>query len=227
MKIDIHSPGAFASALVTLEAGESFVSDSGAMFRASANIDIDISTKANKGGGILAGVKRLIAGETFFYSTYRVTDGSQGEVGLAPTHQGGMEIVEVDPSMAWMCAGGSYVGSTGLETDAMFQGFKGLFTGESLFFLRVSGAGKMLVSAFGRLSTIDVTGPVTVDTGHVVAFQESLEYTITKAGGSWLQSFLAGEGVVMNFTGRGKLIVQSHNAKEYGRWVGPRLPERS
>ena len=197
------------------------------MFRASSNVDIDVTTKSKGKGGILAGIKRLIGGEHFFFSTYRVTDGSPGEVGLAPTLQGEVRVVDVDPSISWLCAGASYMGSTDdLAIDTQFQGFKGMFSGESLFFLKVSGSGQLLVNAFGRITELEVDGQMIVDTGHVVAFEEALDYKVTKAGGSWVSSFVAGEGLVLEFHGRGKILVQSHNPKEFGKSIGPLLPAR-
>ena len=137
MNIEVLARGAFGSALVTLQPGEVFISESGAMFRASSNVDIDVTTKSRGKGGILAGIKRLVGGDHFFFSTYRVTDGSPGEVGLAPTLQGEVQVIDVDPSIAWLCAGASYMGSSeDLAVDTQFQGFKGFFSGESLFFLK-------------------------------------------------------------------------------------------
>jgi len=83
-----------------------------------------------------------------------------------------------------------------------------------------------LVNAFGRIVEIDVDGPITVDTGHVVAYQESLNYRAGKVGGSWFQSWLGGEGIVLHFEGRGKLLVQSHNPDAFGWSLGPMLPPR-
>jgi len=227
MQIEIHGEGAFGSALVHLDPGDSFVSESGAMFRASANVDIDVTTRSKGKGGIMGGLKRMLSAESFFLSTYRLLDDRPGEVGLAPVLQGQLQQVPVTPEAPWMCAGGSWIGaSEGLQLDTRFQGFKGLFTGESLSYMHVSGSGTMLVSAFGRLREVDVDGALTVDTGHVVAFQETLSYRITKAGGSWLHAWLGGEGIVMEFQGRGKLLVQSHNAKEFGRSLGRLLPPR-
>jgi uncharacterized protein (AIM24 family) len=82
------------------------------------------------------------------------------------------------------------------------------------------------VGAFGRIVEHDVEDELIVDTGHVVAFTERLAYSINKVGGSWVQSWLAGEGVVLRFSGRGKMLVQSHNPKEFGGLLGPQLPER-
>lgn len=227
MHIEILGTGAFSSALVQLDAGETFVSEAGALYRASPNIDIDVTTRSRSKGGLLAGVKRLLSGESFFLSTYTTTDGRSGEVGLAPTHQGNMRVIPVDPGATWMCAGGSYLGSTaGIDLDTQFQGLKGFVSGEAPWFVKATGSGEMLVTAFGRLVEMEVTEPLTVDTGHVVAFEGSLEYSISKVGGSWLQSWLAGEGFVMNFTGHGRIITQSHNPKEFGRRLGPKLPSR-
>ena len=227
MKIDLLGEGAFRSALVHLEPGEEFVSESGAMFRASSNVDVDVTTKSRGKGGILGGIKRLLSAESFFFSTYRLNGGASGEVGLAPTLQGDVQAIEMDGTSTWYCAGGSYLGSSGgIGVETQFQGMKGLFTGESIFFLQVSGAGVLLVNAFGRVQPIDVDGELTVDTGHLVAFEEALQYTISKAGGSWMRSFLGGEGVVMKFRGRGRVYVQSHNPREFGKVLGGKLPPR-
>ena len=228
MRIDIQTRGAFGSALVKLDASDSFVSESGAMFRASSNIDIDVTTRPRGStGGPLAGVKRLLGGENFFFSTYRSRDGMPGEVGLAPTLGGEVRVVELDGSKSWVCAGGSYMGShPNVNLDIQFQGLRGLFSGESMFFMQASGSGPLLVNAYGEITEVEVDGELVVDTGHVVAFEETLSYSLTKTGGSWLTSFLSGEGVVFRFSGHGKLLVQSHNPAEFGKHLGRLLPPR-
>ena len=217
----------FASALIRLERGEEFISESGAMYRCSSNVDVDVTTKSRGKGGLLSGLKRLFASEKFFFSTYKTMDTASGEVGIAPTHQGQVHRIELDDSRHWYCAGGSYLGSTSeLAIDTEFQGWKGFLSGESLSFLKVSGAGELPVGAFGRIIEVDVEDELTVDTGHLVAFESSLEYSISKASASWLQAFLSGEGFVMKFRGRGRCLIQSHNPSEFGKVLGPRLPAR-
>ena len=227
MEIEIPDRGGFASALVHLKPGEEFVSEAGAMYVASDNIDIDVTTRARKSGGMLGGLKRLLASEGFFLSTYRATDSRPAHVGLAPVHMGDVRRIDMDGSVPWLCAGGSYLGSArSIDVDTQFQGMKGFLSGESLSFIRLTGSGPFLVSAFGEIVEIDVQGEITVDTGHVVAYEETLRYQTGKVGGSWLQSILAGEGIVLHFSGHGKLLVQSHNAGEFGRSIGPMLPPR-
>ena len=134
MDIQIADRGAFSSALVKLDPGEKFVSESGAMFRASSNIDIDVTTKSRGKGGIMGGLKRLLAGEKFFFSTYTCEGAEPGEVGLAAGLQGEIKVIELDGSAKWICTGGSYLGSTTeLQIDTLRlngmllpQGMKGL-----------------------------------------------------------------------------------------------------
>ena len=127
MHIDIHDNGAFGSALVHLRPGEQFVSEAGSMFRASDNVDIDVTTRSRSSSGIMSGIKRMIAGENFFFSRYSVTDNRDAEVGLAPNLQGQVKLIECDGKARWVCAGGSYLGSgIDLNIDTQFQGLRGV-----------------------------------------------------------------------------------------------------
>ena len=101
-----------------------------------------------------------------------------------------------------------------------------MFSKEGLVFVQASGEGDLLVNGFGRISSVNVSGGVTIDNGHLIAFTEGLQYTITKAGGGWISSMMSGEGLVMNFTGEGKILVQSHDPSRLGGLLGPMLPPR-
>tara|TARA_B100000029_G_scaffold385385_1_gene381061 strand:+ start:125 stop:826 length:702 start_codon:yes stop_codon:yes gene_type:complete len=231
MNVKIDTEGAFGSALVILEPGEKFVSEAGAMYRASANMDINVESRRKKDegmwGAFKSGIKAMFAGESFFLSSYTPNDGQSGEVGLAPTHQGEVRSVKVG-SDVWICSGGSYLGSSGgITLDTQYQGLtKGMFSKEGLVFVKASGEGDLLVNGFGRISSVDVSGGITIDNGHLIAFTEGLEYTISKAGSGWISSMMSGEGLVMNFRGQGKVLVQSHDPSRLGGVLGPLLPPR-
>ena len=231
MNVKIDTEGAFGSALIILEPGEKFVSEAGAMYRASANMDIDVESRTKKDEGMWgdfkSGIKAMFAGESFFLSSYTPNDGQSGEVGLAPTHQGEVRSVKVG-SDVWICSGGSYLGSSGgITLDTQYQGLtKGMFSKEGLVFVKASGQGDLLVNGFGRISSVDVSGGITIDNGHLIAFTEGLEYTISKAGSGWISSMMSGEGLVMNFRGQGKVLVQSHDPSRLGGVLGPLLPPR-
>lgn len=224
METEIIGSAAFQSIVVKLKAGERFISEAGKMVRMSTSIENEVES-VKKSGGIMGGLKRMLGGESFFFSHY--TARGDGEVVLAPTLPGNVGFQNLDGTSGWYCAGGSYLGSgPEIKTEPKWQGMKGLFSGESLVFIHATGIGPLVMDAFGTVSEEQVDGTFTVDTGHLVAFEDTLEYSISKAGGSWISSFLAGEGLVIRFSGKGKVLVQSHNMKEFGSLLGPKLPPR-
>ena len=122
---------------------------------------------------------------------------------------------------------GSFVACTpDVQMDLGWQGFKSLLSGESVFWLRMSGSGKLVLSSYGAIYPIQVNGEYIVDTGHIVAFNETLNFTLTKAGKSWIGSMLGGEGIVCKFHGQGTVWCQSHNAPSFGQTLGPMLKAR-
>ena len=97
---------------------------------------------------------------------------------------------------------------------------------EGLFWLKVKGTGTVVINSFGAIYPIFVDGEHIVDTGHIVAFEETLNFSLTKAGKSWISSILGGEGLVCKFNGKGTVWVQSHNSSSFGSILGSKLKAR-
>lgn len=225
MNIEIkHGPGN-AAARITLAPGETVTAEGGSMIAMSGSVNISTSTMSRGSGGMMKGLKRMLSGESFFLNHFSA--GQQGgEVWVAATLSGDMMQYELK-NESLIVQGGSYVASEqGVAIDMGWQGFKSILSGESMFWVNLKGAGKVVVNSFGAIYPIEVTSDVIVDTGHIVAFNETLDFTITKAGKSWISSFLGGEGLVCKFTGRGTVWCQSHNPTGFGRELGPMLRPR-
>ena len=223
----LSQSGSFRSVLVRLAPEERFYSEAGAMYRCSSNIRHEVTTRRGGSGGILGSLRRKLAAETFFVSTYVAMEDVAGEVGLAPTLAGDLAIIESDHDDRWLCSGGGYLASSqDLVIDTAFQGLRGIFGGEGISFISVEGRGQLIVNAFGAITPIDVDGSLIVDTGHVVAFEDSLTYTLGKAASGWIPALMSAEGVVLHFKGQGRLYVQSHDPQKFGTAVGAALPHR-
>ena len=111
--------------------------------------------------------------------------------------------------------------------DMSWQGLgAAVFAKESAFWIKCSGRGDILLNSFGAIYEIDVTEQYTVDTGHIVAFEDTLSFSIGKASSGLISSFLSGEGLVSHFTGQGKLYCQTHHPPNFGRALGPKLKPR-
>lgn len=223
MKLDIlHQPDS-SIAKLTLLPQEELVAEAGSMVAMSGHMDVNTTLRRGKGGGVFGGIKRMLAGESLFLSVFR--SGSRpAEIYLAPKLMGDL-VPYLLQGNELVIQSASYLASTGqVDIDLGFQGFKSVFSGESIFWLTASGQGMVLVSSFGGIYEIEVNGEYIVDTGNIVAFERTLDFSITKPGSSWLGAFLGGEGLVCRFKGKGKLFCQTHNPRQFGRSIGAQLP---
>jgi uncharacterized protein (TIGR00266 family) len=220
----VHSPGN-AAARVRLESGETLTAEGGAMIAIGGEVTLQTSTHQKGKGGILKAAKRLLGGESFFLNHY--TAGlSGGEVWLAQTLPGDMMKLALEGQTLIVQAGSFVASSAGVGMEVGWQGFKNLLSGESLFWLRIGGTGRLILSSYGAIYPVPVNGEYIVDTGHIVAFEETLNFKLSKAGKSWWSSILGGEGLVCKFQGQGTVWCQSHNAPSFGQTIGPKLRSR-
>jgi uncharacterized protein (TIGR00266 family) len=104
-----------------------------------------------------------------------------------------------------------------------FGGLRTLFGGEGLVLLECVGDGDVFVNSYGGITEVPVNGKFIVDTGHIVAFDATLDFRVRSIGG--IKSFLfSGEGLVCEFSGRGTVYVQSRNLDALVGWITPLLP---
>lgn len=209
----IHKPD-FPTVKVSLSSGETIRAESGAMVAMSPSIQME--TKAE--GGFFAAAKRAVfSGESFFQNTY-TAQGTNGEIYFSPGTQGDIEHRALQGEDLILSRGAYIAGDPGLSIDSKWGGFRSFFSGEGLFFLKVSGRGNLFFSSFGAIHTVNVNGEYIVDTGHIVGFDSSLNFRLEKVGG--LKSlFLSGEGLVCRFSGQGKLYIQSRNQNAFALWA--------
>jgi len=225
MNIEIQHRPSYAIADVHLQAGESVLTEGGAMVSMTTDVSVSTSTFSRGGaGGLLKGLKRMLTGESFFLNKFTSAQG--GHVSLAPVLIGDIEHIKMDGTKGLLVQSSSYLASSPeLEMDTKFGGAKGLFSGESLFWIKMSGRGDLLINSFGGIFHIDVNGSFICDTGHIAAYEDTLTYKVRKVGG-WKSTLLSGEGLVCEFTGQGRLYMQTHNAPGFGGFLGSKLPPR-
>ncbi len=210
-----HRPS-YASLTAKLSAGGSLVAEAGSMISHGAGI----TSETKMHGGILGALGKIISKESMFITTFSAA--APSEVALAPTLPG--DIVHIPLSGSKRLSAGAFLAHTdGISLSTVFGGCSSLFGGSGLFMLEASGAGDLFVTGFGALSEISVDGSFTLDTGHLVAWDPGLAYQIKRVGG-WKSTFLSGEGLVIEFSGSGKVLVSSRNLSAFVSWLTPWLP---
>ncbi len=225
MKIDVLYQPDSAIAKIEMAPHEELVSEAGAMIAMSDHMDVNTTLRRGKGGGIWGGLKRVLAGESLFLSVFR-SGAEPAEIYLAPRLIGDILPYQLSGTDLVVQSTGYVASTPGVDIDLGFQGLKSVFSGESIFWLTISGSGLVLLSSFGGIYEVNVDGEYIVDTGHIVAFERSLNFAITKAGSSWVGAFLGKEGLVCRFKGKGRLFCQTHNPGAFGQLIGSQLPPR-
>ncbi len=221
MNFEVLYKPANAMARVHLGPGESVVAESGAMVGMSTGVQMQTAA-----GGVMKGLKRLFGGESFFRNTFTATSGP-GEVLLAHSLSGDQVVLDVDPSRPVHIQSSSFVASEPtVELDTKVGGFRTFFGGEGLFVLKAHGRGQVLVGAFGGIEQVDCDGSLVIDTGHLVAWDAALQFSVGRSASGLLASFLSGEGLVCHFKGHGRIWIQTRNPPEFGREVAKLLPPR-
>ena len=176
MKTTIEFSPSYTMLTAELSAGESIKAEPGAMV---AQQDVTMKTGMGGGGGLFGGLKRMVGGESFFVNTFTAGAGG-GWVSLSPPVPGDVLSHELSPGQNLFIQGGSFMACTeNVQTDSQFQGMKGMFSGEKIFFLRAfaeRGQGTVFYNCYGALKQVSIEPgkELVVDTGHVVAFTDDV-----------------------------------------------------
>lgn len=213
---------------VTLEIqpGEMAFAEAGALVYMSGNVNMDAKLQ----GGLLGGLKRTLAGESFM-TTHFTTTGGPGLVSFGGNCPGKVVALDITQKEfiaqkdAFLCA------EEGVKLDIAFQKRLGatFFGGEGFILQHLSGEGMVFLHAAGDLVEIDLTpGQVyKVSTAHVVGWEPSVTYDIQAVGGIKTALF-GGEGLFMTtLTGPGKVIIQSMTLAQLANAVMPFFPTQS
>ena len=217
-----HSPS-FAAARITLDPREEIRAESGAMMAASAGVGITSSTQ----GGVMKGLKRsFLGGESLFVTTF-TAPANGGWVDVAHHLPGDVITTSVSAERPLSITRGCWLASaSSVELDTKWGGFKNLFGGVGGFLVHATGAGTVLLACYGAIDTIQLGSgeTVTIDTGHVGAFDPSINSQMRKVAGGVIQTLKSGEGFVFDFTGPGWVMTQSRNPGALQAWIKSIMP---
>lgn len=188
---------------------------------AMATMDTNIEMKTKLKGGLT----RFLSGESLFINEFTAKNGS-GTIQLAPAAPGDVEHVYLENQVIYLQNTAFLASADSVQVETKWQGFtKGFFSGESFFLIKCSGIGDLWFNSFGGIIPIDVEDDYVVDTGHIVAFTEGLEYSISRVGG-YKSLFFSGEGLVCHFRGKGKVWIQTRKISPFIGWINPFRPAK-
>lgn len=197
--------------IVELDPDEAVQAEAGAMLFMEPGVEMNTGAE----GGIFGGLKRVFTGESFFITTFKHTGAGKSHVGFAAPYPGKIIPLQLDQlGGAMLCQKDAFLCCAyGIEISVAFTKRlgAGLFGGEGFILQRLVGNGLAFAHAGGAIMERDLAPGETlrVDTGCLVAFQESVDYDIKFVGG-FKNALFGGEGLFFaTLTGPGKVYLQT------------------
>ena len=213
---------------MTLRQGEVVYTQSGGMTYQTEGIQM----KTNARGGVLKSLGRAFSGESIFMAHYSAeTDGAKIAFSatipgsIVPVNMAGLPDGLIIQKGSFLCAENTV--STQVTFTKKFS--SGLFGGEGFILQKATGTGLLFLEVDGDMITMTLQPGETikVDTGNVVAFENSVSYQIETVK-SLGNIFLGGEGLFLTkLVGPGKVILQTQNFGDFVGKIIPFLPSRS
>jgi uncharacterized protein (TIGR00266 family) len=217
MDVEIRNKPVFANIYVKLAPGDRIVAEADAM--ASMSSSVEMQTKWS--GGMLRGIlKRLFGGESMFVNIFSTQSG--GELVLTQPFPGDIECIELKGNTLYLQPGAFIACEPGVKLGLGWAGIRMLIAREGLFRLKVSGKGRVWFGAYGGIFQRDVQDEYVVDSGHLVAYEPSIQVRIGMAGGLFT-SFFSGEGLVTRLKGPGRIYMQSRSFGGLAAWTNAHL----
>lgn len=215
---------------VSLKRGEKIYCESNAMVMMEQNLEL----KGKMTGGIGSALMRRFAnGESFFQQHIEAVHGD-GDCLLSPTLPGALQVLDVGITSYKITDGAFVAAESGVALNVRTQGVGSALFGQTggFFICEATGRGKLAVAGFGSSFVLDVEPgkDIIIDNAHVVAWDSSLHHEIsvaTKSGGllgQLVNSVTSGEGMVLKFSGKGKVVICSRNRENFASWLLKLMP---
>lgn len=205
---------------VSLDRGENLTVEAGSVVSYTPGLSVDRQD---------SGLLRSIASRGGISSVSLATVSAErsGVVRLAPPLPGTIVSHDVASGSLSVVQTGSFVAASGsVDIETARERGRAFVRGKGLFMLRLSGAGPVFLAGYGGIDriTLDVGEVQTVNTGYVVAFEDSLSYEVDRVDG--MKSTLFGDaGLVCTFEGPGTVWTQTRSHDAFLSWLTPILPD--
>lgn len=218
MKYQLSNNGPFALVTIQLAKDEEVKIERGSMVYHNGNVTLEGKMNSSKKsvsvlGNMLKSVaKSVVSGESFFVTMVK-SSSDDGEISIAPPSIGTIKELVVGGKQWFLNDGVFLACDKSVEYCMKRQSIgKAVFGGTGGFFvMETSGVGSMLISCYGDTIEVELDGTdkFVVDNRHVLAWESSLSYEIKVASGIF--GFATGEGFVNEFSGKGKVMIQTRN----------------
>lgn len=175
---------------------------------------------SDSAGSWFGGMKSVLGGENLFTAEYRAKRDGQMLM-LAPDSEGDILTIPLAGSGGFYLTRGAYLANIGeCQLSIKYGGVKGLMARTGLFLLHAVGEGTVFCQTYGAIveKELEADENFFVDNRFMVAFSDTVKFQLVKATKSVKDSIFSGEGLVVKYTGPGKVFYQTRGKPAVG-WL--------
>ena len=220
---------------VAMRRGDKIFCESNAMVMMEDPLEL----KGRLQGGLMQSLLRRFANEESLFQQHIEAVRGDGDCLLSAALDGDMQILDVGATQYLLSDGAFVAAHNSVEIKARLNSsLGGAFFGNTGGFLvmETSGQGQVVVAGCGTLFEIEVepNKEIVIDNGHVVCWDSRLNYSLSVSTsqssgllGNLMNSVMSGEGMVLRFSGKSKVVICSRNRQNLLAWLQSKLSPRS
>lgn len=207
-----------------LEAGETMITESGAMAWMSPNMVMETTSN----GGLGKAFGRMFSGESLFQNRF-TAQGGNGMIAFASSFPGSIKAFEIGPGKEYIFQKKTFLaGEKGVNISVHFQKkvTSGLFGGEGFILQKISGNGIAFAEFDGHVVeyVLQPGQQIIVDSGYLAAMEATCQMDIQTVSG-FKNVMFGGEGLFNTVvTGPGRIWLQTMPIYSVAGAIRPYIP---
>jgi len=190
-------------------------------------MDSSIVFIANLQEGLLKNLTNFLGKEILFINQFSAEE-KPGKIFLSPGLPGNIHHHYLTSKTGILLQSSCFIACMPtVQIDIKFPAMTNFFSSESTCLLRMIGSGDLWFSSYGGILEISVKDHFLINTGYIVAFEETLNYEVQAitdlAINSSRTKYYGDQGLVCRFQGEGKVWIQLRQANSFLNFLEPSL----
>jgi len=219
----IESGPFYSSLIITLTLHQSLLVEASQV----TAMDSSIVFIANLQDGLLKKLTNFLGKEILFINQFSAEE-KPGKIFLSPGLPGNIHHYYLTPKTGILLQSSCFIACMPtVQIDIKFSGMADFFSNESTCLLRMIGSGDLWFSSYGGILEIAVKDHYLINTGYIVAFEETLHYEVQAIAELAINpsktKYYGGQGLVCRFKGEGKIWIQLRQGNSFLNFLEPSL----
>lgn len=221
----IESGPLYSSLIITLKPPQSILVEASQV----TAMDESIVFIAKLQDGLLKNLTNFLGKEVLFINQFSA-EVKTGRIFLSPGLPGNIHHYYLTAKTGILLQSSCFIACMPtVQIDTKYSGMADFFSNQSTCLLRMIGNGDLWFSSYGGIVEITVQDHFLINTGYLVAFEDTLNYEVQEIDSLTIKNirtkYYGDRGMVCRFQGEGKVWIQVRQANSFLNFLEPFLKD--